>query len=181
MWRENIHKIYSGTVKVEESGTVAATSDIAELLHLPSPRSQSKEYGKCRTTVARKRCSQTWLCRNSPPVSNAVSQTQVPNPYSGGTDVLRLRTWHTLEPLIPPWLTNLPGQWLRCRANGSNVCRVLGLRRVQPVSRAQTIASLISRRASNKGTESEKVVSPKRQTGCSYTLKHQPWALNPRT
>ena len=23
------------------------------------------------------------------------------------------------------WLTNLPGQWLQCQANGSNVCRVL--------------------------------------------------------
>ena len=28
----------------------------------------------------------------------------------------------------PPRLTNLPGQWLQCQANGSNVCRVLGLR-----------------------------------------------------
>ena len=25
----------------------------------------------------------------------------------------------------PPRLTNLPGQWLQCQANGSNVCRVL--------------------------------------------------------
>ena len=28
------------------------------------------------------------------------------------------------------WLTNLPDQWLQCRANGSNVCRVLRTRRL---------------------------------------------------
>jgi len=28
-----------------------------------------------------------------------------------------------LDPLV--WLTNLPGQWLQCHANGLNVCRVL--------------------------------------------------------
>ena len=26
---------------------------------------------------------------------------------------------------FPPRLTYLPGQWLQCQANGSNVCRVL--------------------------------------------------------
>jgi len=31
---------------------------------------------------------------------------------------------NVLEPLAFHW-TNLPGQWLQCHANGSNVCRVL--------------------------------------------------------
>ena len=31
-----------------------------------------------------------------------------------------LRTRHTLDPS-----TDLPGQWLRCQVNDSNVCRVL--------------------------------------------------------
>ena len=29
------------------------------------------------------------------------------------------------EETPPPRLNNLPGQWLQCQANGSNVCRVL--------------------------------------------------------
>ena len=30
------------------------------------------------------------------------------------------------EETPPPRLTNLPGKWLQCQANGSNVCRVQG-------------------------------------------------------
>jgi len=38
----------------------------------------------------------------------------------GGTGLLPLLKSH-----LPPRLSNLPGQWLQCQANGSNVCRVL--------------------------------------------------------
>ena len=38
----------------------------------------------------------------------------------------------TEEPLAPPRLTNLPGQWLQRQVNGSNVCRVLRQHRGVP-------------------------------------------------
>ena len=40
-----------------------------------------------------------------------------------GAAVSYERGTHALKRLCSPRLANLPGQWLQCQANGSNVCR----------------------------------------------------------
>ena len=49
---------------------------------------------------------------------------------------------------FPPRLTNLPGQWHQCQANGSNVCRVLrkrvGLRTTPMLLRSRENSRTVS-------------------------------------
>ena len=65
-----------------------------------------------------------------------------------------LRTRHTLRPLAWRWshfptrLTNLPGQWLQCQAEGSNVCR--DLRRSEQINVPGEIGSCPPNRLSSR-------------------------------